>query len=400
MDLKVIEVKTRRELRDFLTLPERLFHNNPHWIAPPSAEDAYLIAKDALDQEIIKKGSNPFWKSAYFQLFLARLNNRTVGRIAAIVDEPYTRARDEMAGFFGYFDCINKDFVARALFNTASRWLYKNDMRKVLCPVNPTFNHPIGVLCDAFKIPPLYGTVWNPPYYPYLYEQAFFIKYRDIKTWTIRKEEFDPARFADAGTYLHQMNLVLQNMSLNKNFQQEMSQLFSLNNRSWISPNSMLLSNPHLMEKEDSDVRGAQFTERMKRLLPVIDPNLAITARSDKEPFGYIFGIKDLNRAEDQVRSTSGIIKAPKRWWLRRKIDTLRVFPPVVNSQLKGLMGIEGLGLEMVLISELMKRAFEGKYNTIEFTNVMEINQPLNKVLEYFGMTPTRTHRIYERPLQ
>ena len=54
------------------------------------------------------------------QFFLAKKNNKTVGRIAAIVDEKHNEIHNEKTGFFGFFETIEDYGVAEKLL-TAGR---------------------------------------------------------------------------------------------------------------------------------------------------------------------------------------------------------------------------------------------------------------------------------------
>ena len=105
----VFEVSSRKELKEFVELPYRLYADDPDFVPPLRFDVRWM-----LDPE-----KNPFWKHARRTLFLARRDGRVVGRIAAIADDEHNRVHADRTAFFGYFECENDQDAARALFDAA-----------------------------------------------------------------------------------------------------------------------------------------------------------------------------------------------------------------------------------------------------------------------------------------
>src|SRR5215213_6797270 len=76
VSLDIVSVDSSRDLRRFIDLPWRIYNpvDHPQWVPP-----LRIAVRDALD-----KKSNPFYRAADRQLFLAVRNGTLVGRIAAI----------------------------------------------------------------------------------------------------------------------------------------------------------------------------------------------------------------------------------------------------------------------------------------------------------------------------
>ena len=86
------------EFKTFYKFPFKLYENNQYWVAP-----FWYEYKDFF------KKNNPFWSHSVCRLFIAKKNNKVVGRIAAIIDYKYCEAVCEKIGFFGFFECV-EDF--------------------------------------------------------------------------------------------------------------------------------------------------------------------------------------------------------------------------------------------------------------------------------------------------
>jgi len=94
MSIRIECVKTKKDWRDFLKLQFRIYEGNPYWVPPLLSE-----VKETLDSE-----KNPFWKHARKEIFLAKQNDRFVGRIVAVVDENHNNFHQERTGFFGFLN--------------------------------------------------------------------------------------------------------------------------------------------------------------------------------------------------------------------------------------------------------------------------------------------------------
>ena len=54
---------------------------------------------------LVDPATNPFYRHAQRELFLARRGGRVVGRVAAIHDRLHLETHGDGAGFFGFFEC-------------------------------------------------------------------------------------------------------------------------------------------------------------------------------------------------------------------------------------------------------------------------------------------------------
>src|SRR5215218_5743039 len=193
--IDVVTVTSRTDLRRFVDLPWRLFDTTrfPQWV-PPLRATVY----DALD-----RAKNPFYAEADRELFLALRDGAIVGRIAAIENRAHNRFHGDRVGFWGFFESVDDQDVADALFGAAAGWLSARGLEVLRGPMNPSTNYECGLLIDGYEHRPSFMTTWNPPYYAELCDRAGLGKIKDLvgyhipmgdQSWTL-PETFE--RLAD-----------------------------------------------------------------------------------------------------------------------------------------------------------------------------------------------------------
>ena len=79
---------------------------------------------------------NPFFTRAEVTLFTAWRDGRIVGRCSAQIDREHLRVWNDDTGFFGFFDTIDDEEVAKALLGAAEGWLRRRGMKRMLGPMS------------------------------------------------------------------------------------------------------------------------------------------------------------------------------------------------------------------------------------------------------------------------
>ena len=68
--------KSKKDFKDFVNFPFKLYKNSKFWVPPISKEELNTM----------DRAKNPVFKNAEAEYFLAYKDNKIVGRIAAIVN--------------------------------------------------------------------------------------------------------------------------------------------------------------------------------------------------------------------------------------------------------------------------------------------------------------------------
>src|SRR5690606_17343222 len=166
--MKIVEVTTAREVKDFLNLPVNLYKKEPHWIRP-------------LDQDIEAvfdpKKNHAFHHGECTRWVLYDDAGKPIGRVAAFVNRKTVhKGNDQPTGGMGFFECIDDQTAAFTLFDQCKSWLQARGMEAMDGPINfGSRDRWWGLLVEGFDREPAYQCNYNLPYYQQLFE-AYGVK--------------------------------------------------------------------------------------------------------------------------------------------------------------------------------------------------------------------------------
>ena len=117
--IEIKPVLSKKDRKIFVTLLWDIFKDDPNWVPP--------LIMERMD--IIDEKKNPYFLHADVRLWIAYKNGMPVGRISAQIDELVEPQHGVKTGHYGFFDCIDDQDAANALFDTACSWLKENGMK-------------------------------------------------------------------------------------------------------------------------------------------------------------------------------------------------------------------------------------------------------------------------------
>ena len=168
--IRVMEVHSRRDLREFMDLPERIYSNDPNWIAPLRMEV----------RKLLDRRRNPFFDHGDACFWLAWRGDTPVGRISGQINRLHLEMHGDATGNFGFLEAIDEPAVFQALLSTAEAWLKARGMTRSLGPYSLSINDEIGVLISGFEYPPVISMSHSPRYYGARLEAAGYAKAKDV----------------------------------------------------------------------------------------------------------------------------------------------------------------------------------------------------------------------------
>ena len=155
MPVEIRPVRSRRELRQFVNFPERLYKDNPYYV-PKLVFDQM----DTLDQE--KGAAQEFCDSV---LYMAYKDGEPVGRVAAIVNHKANEQWHHKEVRFGWYDFVDDREVSKALMDKVEEFGRKHGMESVVGPLGFTDFDPEGMLVDGYDRLSTMALIYNFPYY-------------------------------------------------------------------------------------------------------------------------------------------------------------------------------------------------------------------------------------------
>jgi GNAT superfamily N-acetyltransferase len=335
-------------------------------------------------ETILSREKNPFFQHAETEYFLATgEGGRTVGRIAAIRNDAHgTHHPDEKhVGFFGFFECVNDQAVADALFAAAAGWLRAKGFTVMRGPASFSTNDECGLLVDGFDTPPTIMNPHNPRYYVDLVVRAGFAKAMDLLCYE-GSGDGAPSRLVEgAKTMAARANVRLRPMNM-KRFWEEVELVNQLYNASWED-------NWGFIPMNHDEIRHLA-----KALKPVVVPELAVFAEIDGKPIGFALSLPDFNVALKHNPSGRlfpfGLLRI---LWYKRKISRLRILILGVLKEYRKT------GASVLLYEWTWRVGNSLGYFWGEASWILENNPPMRNALEQMGFHVYKTLRMYDKRL-
>ena len=153
--LEIREVKSRSELKSFVTFPNKLYRDVPQYIPP-------LVSDDMADWN---RKSNPAFSYCEARCWLAYRDGKIVGRIGAILSHRANEKWKTRRMRFTQVDFIDDAEVSDALFRTVEDWAREKQCDEVHGPLGFTDLDREGMLIDGFDQKSMFITYYNHPYY-------------------------------------------------------------------------------------------------------------------------------------------------------------------------------------------------------------------------------------------
>lgn len=186
MPVTILEVSSKKELKDFIAFPEKLYKDSQNWVN--------ALWKDEYDT--LLKDKNPAFEYCEAWYFVARDGDEIVGRVAAIVNRNANRDWNEKYMRFGWLDFVDDFEVSAALMGKVEELALKLGMTAVNGPFGFTDLDREGMLVEGFENRGSFTTLYNFPYYKDHLERLGYVKDADWhqREYDVPKEVPDKLR--------------------------------------------------------------------------------------------------------------------------------------------------------------------------------------------------------------
>ncbi len=365
------EVVGKKDEKEFLDFPARLYKNEKNWIRPLDDEVRKIF--DPQRNKLFRNGEAVRW-------LLKNSEGKTVGRMAAFYDKRTARKNRQPTGGIGFFDCIDDQLAANRLFDAGKAWLQSKGMEAMDGPVNfGDRDNFWGCLKEGFY-ENTFNMNYNFPYYNQLFEKYGFKNYFNQYVYYKNIAE-------GASEIAHQKALrILKNPDYKfdtfrwKRFEKYAEDFLAIYNKAWARFPGV------------SAMRLPQAKALLHSLKPVIDERAVIFGYYKNEPVAFYIMIPDINQI---IRSFNG-----KLHWLNkiRLYLGLKVFRKT-NRLLGLIFGVtpeqQGKGVESALIQrfedETKKPGFP--YVHLEMNWIGDFNPAMMKMVERY--VEARIYKTY-----
>jgi GNAT superfamily N-acetyltransferase len=362
-----------RPFKDFLHLPYRIYDGDPNWVAPLLRD-----VKTMFDRE-----KHPFHQHSDVEPFVAYRDGEAVGRIVAIHNKNHVAFHDEPVGFFGFFECEDRQGTADLLLDMAGDWLRARGLEIMRGPTRFSTTAAAGLLVDGFDCPPVVMVPYNPPYYTCLLENAGFVVAKNLVALFLVQGQVPEFLAKREKRLAERLKVNIRHIDIDR-FDEELETVRVIYNSAW--------------EKNWGFVpmTAAEIHHMAGELKPVVkqDPEqVLIVEDTAGKAIGFALWLKDYNRALIHARGRLFPFGLLKILWYARKIRMLRVLTLGLIPEYRG-KGIDSLIYIRIFNDGHAKGIDQG-----EFSWVLEDNMPMMRPLEKMGAHPYKRYRILDRPL-
>ncbi|OGC05273.1 hypothetical protein A2V82_10485 [candidate division KSB1 bacterium RBG_16_48_16] len=371
MSLRIEKVNDKKSLKQFVRFPWKIYKNDPYWVPP-------IISQDL---KFLNKSKGVFFASGEADYFLAFRDNEPVGRISAQVNFQYEKFHDSDTGFFGFFECINDQETADALFAAARDWLLAKKKSKMVGPMNFTIYDICGVLYKGFDSSPVILLAYNPDYYNALLTGGGFHKSIDWYAFMVNRDvKIKPSFYRIKDRIIRSNDLEMRTIDM-KRLDREIKYIGEIFSDAW-------MENWGHVPLTDSQIR--QLASELK---PVVVPELTFLAFIKEKCVGFSLTIKDANPAIKKANGRLLPFGLVKILLELKNIKRLRTIAMGVLKEYRHR------GIDIAFYVNTIEQGRKLKYEESECSIIVETNSRMIGALEDLQAKRYKTYRIYEKNL-
>ncbi len=374
IDIDIREVKTRRDLKKFIYLPERIHANHASWVHP--------IYMD--EWKYFNPRKNKAFSYSDTVILLAYRGKEAVGRIMGIINHRYNELRKEKVARFGYLETWEDEEVVRALLGYVEAWARKKGMAKIIGPYGFSDQDPEGFLIKGFENRATIATYCSFKWITGMVERQGYSKDMDYFVYKLDVPEEFPEFYKKILERVERKG-VFKVIEFRK--KREL--------KPWIKPVLRLMNECY----SGSNIYGytpldeEEMEDLANRYMPVLDPRFVKVATKDGEIVGFIVAIPDM---------TEGIQKARGRLFPIGFLKILRAAKK--TKQLDLLLGAvkenyRGRGLDVFMGVKMMRSASEAGMKIMDTHHEMEENVKVRAEMEKMGGKLYKLYRVYKKEL-
>ncbi len=372
--VEIVEVKTKKDIKEFIELPLRLYRGCEYFV-PPIYSD---------EKKLLMAGGKPDISESVF--YLAKRDGVTVGRIQGILQKQYNELHGTAQIRFTRFDSVDDTEVSRALFSALEQWGRGLGMTELCGPLGYSDLDREGLLIEGFSENSTFEEQYNYDYYAALVEDSGLKKDVDWLEFEIKApEKPNPmlARVAERTLELNKLHIADTSVSKKAYIAKYKDQLFDVLDECY----SKLYGTVPISE----DMK----TELISQFMMILNKEYLIIICDEEErvaAFGLCFpNIGDALKKSGGRLTPSALIKLLR---LANK-------PSCVDM---GLVAVrpeyQNAGLNAVIMNVLMQALTSGRLEKSETNLNLETNTAVMAQWKYFSARQHKRRRAYIKSIE
>lgn len=390
MSLKLVDfgIENKGLMKKFVKFQWKHYEGDKHFIPPLNGE---LLGNKLFSMKGVFTKEHPLHEHMEVRHWLAYRNGKIVGRIAGGINRRFNEFHKVKTASFSFFESIDDDEVAGALFNEVFKWAKSKGMETVRGPggfySNATHEAWQGCLIDNFHDDPCLEMPYHKYYYASLIEKQGFYKIKDYYAVQMSKHHPFTEREGVFIDRLRKRGRITTRYMDKKNIRQEVRKIIDIYNESWKNNWGFL------------PVTEAEGEAMAEMLLLIAVPELIRFAMMDGKDVAVIGFLPDLNETfalRNSIFGNSDLVRLLRMFMGNKNIGRYRFFMLGVLPEYKN-KGLDGI-LSFEIRQELGK--VRPQADRVEASLLLEDNKPIIELAIERGMGHVyKTYRIYERTI-
>lgn len=369
--MRVTEVTTDEQRKEFIDFPRRLYRGDPNWVCPLDSEVESVF--DPSRNAAFRHGVATRW-------ILSGNGGETIGRVAAFIDEIRSKANRQPTGGFGFYEVIESREAAFMLFDTVRQWLTERGMKAMDGPINFGENDNYwGLLTEGF-IQPGFGMPYNKKYYRQYFEDYGFRIYFEQYSYhkDVASVEVFPERFMKIAEWISKRPGYTFRHFEYKRKDKIIADMVEIYNATW-----------SVFKEDFTPLDPAMLNNTLSQAKAFIDPELIWFAYHNDRPVAFFVIFPDLNQIIKHFNGRLNLWNKIRFVWYKLTHEMTRaralvagVHPSYQNSGIESAIFLE-------LFHVFRKKRF---YKELELSWVGDFNPKMISIYEAIGAQRAKTH--------
>jgi hypothetical protein len=301
------------------------------------------------------------------------------------VNHRHNEHAGDRTGFFGNFECVDEEPVARGLLSAAEAWVRARGMPHIRGPQNFPVNEATpGFLVDGFDSRPVVYYHYNKPYYAALAQACGYSAVMQYLSWecAVRDGRIDPVFGAACEKVVARSGITIEHWR-ERPLAVRRQEMFEVYNDAWHDNWGFV---PFTRE---------EFYKIVDDMQLIMAPKLFLFVYVHGELAAFVGGVPNLFEllATGGRQRRSELLRAARLLLKKKTIRGFRL----------GYLGVKKrfrrLGLDAVTLWRQQGVARQLGYEYCDLGWVLETNQLVIRMAARFGAEPSKRYALFEKPV-
>lgn len=373
MAIKIKEVTSKKEIKQFMEFGNRLYKDCKNYIPPMFSDEVKSASKK----------HNLSLEFCETVLYLAYKDHKIVGRIRGLVNTKYNSKMNVKHVRFNHFDFIDDYNVSKALFEQFVSWGKSKGMTEANGPIGYNDLDKQGLLIEGFEEEGMFITYYNYPYYLDHFNKLGLVKDVDWVEYQVTiPSTINPRLLKITDKLLNKNSYSIKKFNNKRELTPYLYKIFHTYNEAFAPLHGVI------------ELTEPQIDQYVKQYLPVMNLDY-ISVIVDEQDDVVAFGILGPNLNEPMKKCKGrlfpfGIIPLLKAL---KKPTILDMYLVAVRPDK------QGLGLNSILMTDITRNAIKNKIEYAETGPELEDNHKVQSQWKNYDAKIVRRRRCFIKTL-